>query len=191
LIGSVLIWSALIMRHETGHNAVPFILLACSSAVALLFNLKGRLFSGSAGAYALSTLIGLAAIATYREGNSLNAELPVFWFWLPVVDCVRLMVSRLLERRSPFSADRDHIHHLLLRFLPSWLALTLYLAFLAAPGVLAEVNEYWANLMLAACLISYVGFIWWTHHARRIGFVWPGRQSLAAPAVESGSADSQ
>ena len=165
LIGSVLIWSALIMRHESGANALPFILLACSALAALPFNLKGRLFCGSAGAYALSTLIGLAAIASYREGGSQHAELPVFWFWLPVTDCVRLMAVRLFRRRSPFSADRNHVHHLLCRLLPDWGALSVYLGFLAAPGLAAEFDGNLANLLLIGCLIAYAGFIWWAPRA--------------------------
>ena len=181
LIGSVLIWSALIMRHEGGYNAVPFIFLACSSAVALIFNLRDRLFSGSAGAYALSTLIGLAAIANYRATGSQHAEWPVFWFWLPVVDCIRLMGARVLERRSPFSADLNHVHHLLRRFLPLWGALSVYLAFLAAPGIAAEFNADWANLVLAACIACYAGFIWWSQRAARSRVLWT--------VAESGSAD--
>lgn len=169
LIGSVLIWSALIMRHETGANALPFILLACSALAALPFNLRGRLFSGSAGAYALSTLIGLAAIASYRDGGSQHAELPVFWFWLPVADCVRLMVVRVWQRRSPFSADRNHVHHLLSGLLPPWGALGVYLAFLAAPGLAAEFDDNLANLVLVAVMISYAGFIWWAPRALSSG----------------------
>ena len=36
-----------------------------------------------------------------------------FLFSIPVIDCLVLMVRRLAARRSPFSADRNHLHHLL------------------------------------------------------------------------------
>jgi len=31
---------------------------------------------------------------------------------LPVLDTLRVMLVRVLKRKSPFSADRNHIHHI-------------------------------------------------------------------------------
>ena len=32
-------------------------------------------------------------------------------FAIPVFDTIRLMISRVAQRRSPFEGDRDHLHH--------------------------------------------------------------------------------
>jgi UDP-GlcNAc:undecaprenyl-phosphate GlcNAc-1-phosphate transferase len=42
---------------------------------------------------------------------------PIAALWvllLPLADCVSLMTRRLKARKSPFAADRHHIHHYLL-----------------------------------------------------------------------------
>jgi hypothetical protein len=33
---------------------------------------------------------------------------------VPLLDCLRVFATRILNRRSPFSPDKNHIHHLLL-----------------------------------------------------------------------------
>ena len=35
----------------------------------------------------------------------------IVWFFIPVIDCLRLMITRRMSGRSPLSADRDHFHH--------------------------------------------------------------------------------
>ena len=32
----------------------------------------------------------------------------------PVIDCLVLMARRIMHRKSPFEADRTHMHHLML-----------------------------------------------------------------------------
>jgi hypothetical protein len=34
---------------------------------------------------------------------------------LPGIELIRLAVSRILKKKNPFSADNNHIHHILLR----------------------------------------------------------------------------
>ena len=167
LLGSVLIWSALILHHLSANDSVPFFVLASSVSVGLFFNLQGKLFSGSAGAYAISFLIALGAITAYRSGIETYGELPVLWFWLPVLDCVRLLIARVCEGRTPFSGDRNHIHHLLADIYPSWLALLIYLGILALPGALAEINEHWGKIALLIAITAYAMFVTWRTQARK------------------------
>lgn len=156
LLGSVMVWSAFIVHYMGFEAALPFVFLICSTLVAFTFNLRGRLFTGSSGAYAASLLVGFGAIAAYRLGRgSMAAQVPVYWFWLPVMDCVRLMVARTMEGRSPFSADRNHFHHMLLKKMHLGWALTLYLILVAGPGFAAMVSEKAASATLLICICFY------------------------------------
>ncbi|MGH6828641.1 MAG: hypothetical protein ACREFW_07000 [Rhizomicrobium sp.] len=156
LLGSVMLWSGFIVHYLGFALGLPFLALICSGAVVFGFNLRGRLFAGSSGAYAASLFVGLGAIATYRiAGGGMAAEVPIYWFWLPVLDCVRLMVRRSLEGRSPFSADRMHFHHLLIGHLRPSQALFAYLALLAAPGMAAMINSTVAGMTLLFCIGCY------------------------------------
>lgn len=68
-----------------------------------------KIFMGDGGAYFLGTV--LALLAVYSGGKLATAGL-VLGF--AIFDGVWAVVRRLLAKRSPFSADRQHIHHLLL-----------------------------------------------------------------------------
>lgn len=160
LLGSVMIWSAFIVHYLGADAGLPFIVLICSSFVTLAFNLRGRLFAGSSGAYAASLFVGLGAIAAYRLSNgAMAAQVPIYWFWLPVLDCVRLMVTRTMDGKSPFAADRGHFHHMLLEHMRARDALLVYLGLLAAPGIAAMVNEEAASVTLLLCIGGYVAFV--------------------------------
>lgn len=155
-LGTVALWSIFILFYIEPALAAPYAALATSAAVALVFNVRGRLFSGSAGSYAISLFIGLSAIALYRGSNgAFPAEIPVFWFWLPVADCVRLFAWRMWSGRSPFSADREHFHHILMGSLRPHNALAVYLALLAAPGIAALIDQEAAVAALFLCLALY------------------------------------
>ncbi len=173
LLGSILIWSALIMRHLGFDAALPFVALICSTAVALVFNLRSKLFSGSAGAYAASLFIALGAIAAYRQSYPiLYAQTPLFWFWLPVLDCLRLFVTRIAHGKSPFLGDRSHFHHMLLDVMRTRYALPIYLVLLGLPGAVAEtghgdIGQNLAKIALLVCLAIYGAIVIWRTVARK------------------------
>jgi UDP-GlcNAc:undecaprenyl-phosphate/decaprenyl-phosphate GlcNAc-1-phosphate transferase len=157
LLGSVVIWSGFIAWYLGIETALPFIALACSSLVALGFNLRGRLFSGNSGAYAASLFVGLGAIAAYRFGkDGMSADLPLVWFWLPVIDCVRLMGRRVLQGRSPLAGDRNHIHHILMEYMSPNRSLVVYLVMLSAPGVGMAINQTLGATILLMDISAYV-----------------------------------
>lgn len=86
----------------------------------LLFNFRfpGRrrasAFMGNSGSALLGLTIAWCCFRlTQNEGHPVS---PVLALWLapvPVIDCLVLIVRRLLAGRSPFSADHNHIHHIM------------------------------------------------------------------------------
>jgi UDP-GlcNAc:undecaprenyl-phosphate GlcNAc-1-phosphate transferase len=48
---------------------------------------------------------------TQNPGHPVNPVLALWLLPIPVMDCLVLIVRRLQQGRSPFSAGRDHIHH--------------------------------------------------------------------------------
>ena len=104
---------------------IPFALLAFSFAAALLAFLKynfnpAKIFMGDTGSLVLGFLMvtfGIKIVcisATLPTANTLL--LLVFsLLLLPVIDTARVFLFRALKQKSPFSADRSHIHHLLLK----------------------------------------------------------------------------
>lgn len=165
LLGSLLIWSLFLSRYlgfDSGLPfGVPFLAFVFSAVVVFAFNLHERLFSGSAGAYGASLFIALCTIAAYRRGGALSAVEPVLWFWLPVLDCVRVMIGRALRGTSPFFGDRSHFHHVLQEVVGMRYALLVYLILLAAPGAAAALmsGRLVGLLMLIASILFYGALI--------------------------------
>ena len=136
--GLCLIWSLLIAAYAPAHLLPVVTVLIAVLVVVLAFNLADRLFLGDSGCYAISILVGLLAIHThYINFARLPADVVALWFLIPVVDCVRLMFGRVLAGRSPFDADRNHLHHYLSAMMPWRWGLLVYLAMVAVPALLA------------------------------------------------------
>jgi UDP-GlcNAc:undecaprenyl-phosphate GlcNAc-1-phosphate transferase len=74
-----------------------------------------RVFMGDTGSQFLGFTIGVLAIMLTQQANTaLNPWLPLFLVGLPIVDTLFVMTKRIREGRSPFAADRSHMHHRLL-----------------------------------------------------------------------------
>jgi UDP-GlcNAc:undecaprenyl-phosphate/decaprenyl-phosphate GlcNAc-1-phosphate transferase len=77
---------------------------------------KAWVFLGDAG----SMMLGLALVwsvidITQARPRVLTPAMGLWFLALPVFDTVTIMLRRLLKGRSPFSADAEHLHHLLVR----------------------------------------------------------------------------
>jgi UDP-GlcNAc:undecaprenyl-phosphate GlcNAc-1-phosphate transferase len=103
---------------------------------------RARAFLGNSG----STIIGLALTwlavrISHTIGHPVSSILIPWLVAPPLIDCVVLMLRRARQRRSPFAADRNHMHHLLLDagFRPGAVALTMIglTAFLGASALIA------------------------------------------------------
>ncbi|MFC3816220.1 UDP-N-acetylglucosamine 2-epimerase [Lysobacter sp. GCM10012299] len=113
-----------------------------------------KIFMGDAG----STLIGflLAWSLIYMSHERIERLAPVDVLWcvaLPVMDTAAVMYRRMRVGRSPFRADRQHLHHLLLDAgLKPRAAL---LAMLGLSGVLVLVGYALRNVPEAVSLAAF------------------------------------
>lgn len=72
-------------------------------------------FMGDAGSQLLGFTIGVLSVrATQGATSQVSAAIPVLLLALPILDTLSVMVQRVSEGRSPFSPDKNHIHHKLL-----------------------------------------------------------------------------
>jgi len=92
--------------------------LALAGAVLgfLRFNTyPATIFMGDAGSQLLGFSIAVLSIrATQNTSTDCSATIPVLLLALPILDTLSVMVQRVSEGRSPFSPDKNHIHHKLL-----------------------------------------------------------------------------
>jgi UDP-GlcNAc:undecaprenyl-phosphate GlcNAc-1-phosphate transferase len=102
----------------SGNTTVTAIaLIEAGAALGFLrFNTHpARVFMGDCGSQMLGLSVGaLALLATQGETCALSAALPLLLLGIPITDTLMVMVTRVRAGRSPFSADRNHLHHRLL-----------------------------------------------------------------------------
>lgn len=135
---------------------LPYILLNLG-----VLGSRYKVFMGDAG----STLIGFTVIWILLETTQGKTHpiSPVTALWIiaiPLMDMIAIMYRRLRKGMSPFSADRQHIHHLIMRAgftsRQAFVLITLAAALLALIGVLGEYFQIvpeWA--MLALFLLAF------------------------------------
>ncbi len=107
--------------HGGAGDTLMLSLLAASIAGFLLFNLRipGRkrasIFMGDAGSMFLGYVLTWFTISLSQGPDRAMVPAAALWFlMLPIFDTVSMMLRRILRHRSPFEADREHIHHVLL-----------------------------------------------------------------------------
>jgi UDP-N-acetylmuramyl pentapeptide phosphotransferase/UDP-N-acetylglucosamine-1-phosphate transferase len=83
---------------------------------------KNRIFMGDTGSLVLGTIMSVIVIR-FNEFNIDQsqpfaiASTPAVSFGIllyPLADTIRVMIIRILHRKSPFTADKNHLHHRLL-----------------------------------------------------------------------------
>ena len=108
-------------------NSVSVIIIGCS-AMFLRYNFsKGKkLFVGDAGSLFIGFWIATYLITYITSAqNSILVDvysiqlqnIPVIaisMISIPVLDTLRVMLVRIINKKSPFAADRNHLHHILL-----------------------------------------------------------------------------
>lgn len=120
LAGLVILLGSLgfVLLSRSHSNLFPLVL--CASLIAgmmlpfLYFNaLKRRGFLGNVGSYFFSFVLAVMHLAA-----PLNAEEPIqrislsgLCFLIPIADSCMVILMRLVTLRSPFRADKGHLHH--------------------------------------------------------------------------------
>lgn len=137
------------------HNAGTALCLAFAGAILgfLRFNTyPATVFMGDAGSQLLGFTIGVLSIrATQSISSQVSAAIPILLLAIPILDTLSVMVQRIGEGRSPFSADKNHIHHKLLAlgFSHHQAVMVIY-ALQAALFVIAYFLRYESDLTILA-----------------------------------------
>ena len=126
---------------------------------------NGKYFMGDAGVTICAILIGLSSIYIYNIQNNNSETIYVeelfLLFFIPGLDMFRLFIFRILNKKNPFSADNQHLHHLLIKkfkinyclffyFLISFLPLTIYKIF--------EVNTLYLISIYSVILLILINY---------------------------------
>ena len=172
VLGLGILWNSFFLFHAPAHT-LP-ILAGISGIFAVLFilNARGHLFLGDCGSYGIGSLFGILALALHNgpAGGMRSAE-GVLLFMIPVLDTLRLMVSRLAAGRSPLSPDRRHLHHLFDAAFGWKAGWTIYMIAVAAPLLLYQIIPGKGYQIILITLIAYTALV-------QVSANWPVRRKL-------------
>ena len=146
----------------------------------LIFNFQpARIFMGDTGAMLIGVVNAILVIHFINTAES-SRILPVLAspamgfgvLLVPLMDTLRVFAIRILHGRSPFSPDRNHIHHLLLDRGMSHMAVTLTLSLLT---ILFVVLSYFllplgttkVILIQNICFFGGISYLRYQQHSQR------------------------
>ncbi len=144
--------------------------------VRLPWRARAKVFLGNAGSALLGLVIAWVSFRlTQNAGHPVNPVLALWLLPIPVMDCLVLIVRRLREGRSPFSAGRDHIHHFMqdAGYGPTRAAVVLMLVsllfgLLAGQAMRMDIPN---PVLLLAFVLLCVGWLWLSsNRSRAIAF---------------------
>src|ERR1700692_2043306 len=108
------------LAYSGGQVSCAALAMAFAGAVLgfLRFNtFPASVFMGDAGSQVLGFAVGVLSLRATQSGDSaVSAATPILLLAIPILDTLSVMVQRVSEGRSPFSPDKNHIHHKLLAF---------------------------------------------------------------------------
>lgn len=118
---ATLVWIALLALHLGEEGLVyPVTMLIAAIGGFLIFNArspwcaKASVYLGDAGSTTLGAVIAYLILRLSDGAEGVPFPVLLWLVVVPVVDTLSLMARRLLDHRSPMSADRRHLHHLLI-----------------------------------------------------------------------------
>jgi len=149
--GMFVVWSACLALVSNGTLALMAAMMCALCMVFLFFNLRGKMFLGDCGSYGVTFVIGLMVTLAHARGE-VSLETVIVWFFVPVMDCLRLMVTRKLQGRSPFEGGRDHFHHRLMDSIGGRRSAGIYIAAVALSSLCATLAPRFALVFL--CVLS-------------------------------------
>ncbi len=202
LAGSLGLMTALIFGSYFYYvGQLPYSILAFILAGSLLgfliFNHSpARIFMGDTGSLLLgliNSILVIRFISTADNPTSVFqlSSSPAIGFailMVPLFDTIRVFSVRILNRRSPFSPDRNHIHHMLLDKGLSHSAVTytcvgLNLLFIAFAFYARDWGSTFVILTMIAVAATGTAFLYYTNNRSRV-FV-DGKLGNNEPAITS------
>ncbi|HPX55500.1 MAG TPA: MraY family glycosyltransferase [Syntrophales bacterium] len=104
--------------YVTEQTVILYLAVTLAGAVFgfLRFNTyPATLFMGDAGSLFLGFSMITLSLAITQDATPLSPLLPLLILGLPVLDTITVMAERIAHGRSPFAADKSHLHHRIMR----------------------------------------------------------------------------
>jgi UDP-GlcNAc:undecaprenyl-phosphate GlcNAc-1-phosphate transferase len=144
-----------------------------------------QIFMGDSGAMFLGLMVSASAItltgqvdaSAITEENGGSALLPLLLPFtvlaIPLLDFAMAILRRVKAGRSPFAADREHLHHRIMRFgltqQRTTIVLYLWTAMFALPTVIAAFASIWIAILAGALI--FLSSVWVIKSSKNVSVI--------------------
>ncbi|WP_428079458.1 MraY family glycosyltransferase [Candidatus Pelagibacter sp.] len=87
---------------------IPLFIFCC-------LNYNGKIFIGNSGAYFVSFLVSSIFIIQNNFTSKISTEEIFLIMSMPGLDMLRLFIYRIFKKKNPFSPDKKHLHHYMIK----------------------------------------------------------------------------
>jgi UDP-GlcNAc:undecaprenyl-phosphate GlcNAc-1-phosphate transferase len=155
-----------VLSYLDRHYVTLLLCLAlCGAIIAFLrYNWHpAKLFMGDAGSLFLGfTASFVSIVITQEPGSMVRPVAPLLVLAVPITDTLTVMIKRMLKGKSPFHADKTHLHHILLKFgftksqtASIIIAMSAAFSLVAIAGTILDVPEYYLFMIFLSYFFAY------------------------------------
>jgi UDP-GlcNAc:undecaprenyl-phosphate GlcNAc-1-phosphate transferase len=121
-------------------------------------NYKNKCFLGNNGSLLVAFIISYLSVKSVNVFSVFKADEIFLLMFIPGIDLLRLAFSRILNHRHPFSPDRNHIHHILMKKFTLSQTLIILILLIILPNIVSLLFGFTIYLILIS-LITYTVII--------------------------------
>jgi len=148
--GLYAIFFLIILFYKFNYNII-FLLLIFVLVFFLYLNNQNKIFMGESGISFLGFFLSYFSIFLYNN-KTINYSDEIFLIMsIPGFDLLRLSIYRLISGKHPFSADKNHIHHILLKKYNSKISIIIVMTLVVTPYLVFLIF----NNLLLSILFSF------------------------------------
>lgn len=106
----------MIMNKLGGLDVILCLIMAGACLGFLIYNFyPAKIYLGDSGSMFLGFIISVVALLGFKTATITSLIIPLLILFVPIIDTVLAMIRRIIKGESIGSADRQHLHHQLLK----------------------------------------------------------------------------
>jgi len=157
-IASISLFAFSVWFYLAGHQVLALLGISLLGGLIafLIFNWDpAKVFMGDTGALLIGMMLAVQALFFIQINQSLPKDNPyhfvggaasaICFLLVPLMDTLRIIVIRIASGRSPFTPDKNHIHHNLIRLGLSHGRTTILLGGIQLVGIVAAISFRWLS----------------------------------------------
>ncbi len=132
-----------------------------------IYNRNSQIFLGDSGCNILSTILSIYCIAFHSLGIILIEQILILMLF-PGLDMARLFFTRLLNKKSPFVADKFHLHHYIIKSYSYYAMIFFLISVLIVKSILFFYFPNFYSLLVLSTIYFTVFFVASKNYIKKI-----------------------